>query len=483
MQAGFVTANLFFSNTMLQQKIVALLGAALISVCLKTRASEPARLPNFVIIYTDDQRFDALGTNGNDVILTPHLDRLGQNGLVFTNAHVVFSLCSPSRAALLTGRYGSANGVLELGSGLNNGEKTIAQFLKQAGYQTAMSGKWHLKQSPKQLGFDFGVYFQGNGTYYQRLINDQGKNIKPEAHCDFYCADRSVDFLKEAAEAEAPFFLFHNTQLPHMNGKHEWDAKAKTKAKYRAEDMPVAENRLDDLSTKPGYLKEVRNLTQAAKYGYPEKQAIQKHSLDYYSVTSEMDDALGKVFNALDDLELWQNTYVIYMSDNGWMLGEHGFTSKVLPYEASTHVPMVVVGPSVEKGASHALVSNIDVLPTVLELAGVAVPTNIHGRSLVPIIKKEQAEIREGLVYEGLGGYGGAKPNLSAFLDSYRLIVTYEDDKLKNETFTELYDLKEDAWEMKNLIGDSNYDGVRNKLTATIENHIKTILKTNSNVE
>lgn len=471
MQAGFVTANLFFSNTMLQQKIVALLGVVLISVCLKTRASEPARLPNFVIIYTDDQRFDALGTNGNDVILTPHLDRLGQNGLVFTNAHVVFSLCSPSRAALLTGRYGSANGVLELGSGLNNGEKTIAQFLKQAGYQTAMSGKWHLRQTPKQLGFDFGVYFQGNGTYYQRLINDQGKNIKPEAHCDFYCADRSVDFLKEAAEAEAPFFLFHNTQLPHMNGKHEWDAKAETKAKYRIGDMPVAENRLDDLSTKPGYLKEVRNLTQAAKYGYPEKQAIQKHSLDYYSVTSEMDDALGKVFNALDDLELWQNTYVIYMSDNGWMLGEHGFTSKVLPYEASTHVPMVVVGPSVEKGASHALVSNIDILPTVLELAEVAVPTNIHGRSLVPIIKKEQAQIREGLVYEGLGGYGGAKPNLGVFRDGFRYIGTYADANLDKLIFEELYNIRNDPQEMNNLIGETGLENNKIFYKKTLTEH------------
>lgn len=458
MQAEFGTANLFISYNMIQRKIVALLGAVLASLCLKAGIPASDKLPNIIIIYTDDQRFDALGTNGNEVIQTPHLDKLGRKGLVFNNAHVVFSLCSPSRAALLTGRYGSANGVLELGSGLNTGEKTMAQLLKLVGYQTAMSGKWHLRQTPKQLGFDFSVYFQSNGTYYQRLIHDEGKSIKPEEHCDFYCADRSVDFLRESAELEAPFFLYHNTQLPHMNGKLEWDVKTETKAKYRVEDMPIAENRLDDLSFKPGYLKEVRNLTQAAKYGYPEKQAIQQHSLDYYSVTTEMDDALGKIFTTLDELELWQNTYVIYMSDNGWMLGEHGFTSKVLPYEASTHVPLVVAGSSVKKGISNALVSNIDILPTVLELAEVAVPDNVHGRSLVPVLQDPQVQIRESLVYEGLGGYGGAKPNLSVFRNDFRYIQTYADANLDKVIFEELYDIRNDPWEKNNLMRKTGFE-------------------------
>ncbi len=225
--------------------------------------------PNFIIIYTDDQRRDGLGINGNPVIQTPLLDRMAKEAVRFTNANVVFSLCSPSRAALLTGRYGSANGVLHLESALRKGEKTIAHYLKEAGYQTAVSGKWHIDQRPKAVGFDFHAFFEGNGSYYNRLIHDMGKDIKPEKHCDEYCVDRSIDFLQGAVKEDQPFFLFHCTQLPHMNGELKWDAKEETLAKYNTAGMPVAKSSTDDLANKPDYLKQVRNRTQAAAYGYP----------------------------------------------------------------------------------------------------------------------------------------------------------------------------------------------------------------------
>lgn len=432
--------------------------------------------PNIIFIYSDDQRQDAAGFNGNGVIITPVLDSLASKGVRFTNANVVFSLCSPSRAALLTGRYGSANGVLQLGSNLNPDEKTMAYYLKDAGYQTAMSGKWHVGQSPETVGFDFHVWFEGNGAYYNRLIHDMGNDTVPEIHCDEYCVARSIDFLKQAVKHKKPFFLFHNTQLPHMNGQLVWNAKQSTKNRYSVAEMPVATNRLDDLSNKPDYLKTVRNRTQAKVYGYPDRIAIQQHTRDYYSVITEMDEALGRLFRALDELDLWKNTYVFFMSDNGWMLGEHGFTSKVLPYRPSTKVPFFVVGPGLKPQTKESLVLNIDMAPTILELAGVEPAENMHGKSIVPLLNDKVKELRESFVYEGLGTYGGAKPNLTVVNENFRYIVTYESDQLNKVAFKELYNQKKDPLEMNNLILQTAEDEVVKGLQQKIEKHKQLIL-------
>lgn len=432
--------------------------------------------PNFIIIYSDDQRFDAFGANGNSIIQTPVLDKLAEQGIRFTNAHVVFSLCSPSRAALLTGRYGSANGVLQLGSDLNPEEKTIAQLLGENGYMTALSGKWHLGRKPVDAGFDFSVWFEGNGTYYGRTIVDQDKTANPIEHCDLYCARRSVDFLKNAVKSEKPFFLFHNTQLPHMNGVLEWDAKQQTLNKYQESNMPVAISHLDDLAGKPPYLKNVRNLTQAKVYGYPEESAIQKHTKEYYAVITEMNEFLDVLLNAVSELGLKNNTYIFYMSDNGWMLGEHGFTSKVLPYQPSTHVPLLVTGPGIKPDTEDRMVLNIDVFPTILELAGIQLLSNIHGKSLYPLIKSKKTNWREAFVYEGLGTYGGAYPNLSVISEKYKYIVTYKDLKLKDRAFLELYDLATDPDERFNVARNKRVQNQIQKLEKVIKNHQQVIL-------
>ncbi len=443
----------------------------------KNQTRKTIQQPNIIFIYSDDQRQDAAGFNGNGVIITPALDNLAAKGVRFTNANIVFSLCSPSRAALLTGRYGSANGVLQLGSNLNPNEKTIASYLKDAGYQTAISGKWHIGQSPASVGFDFHVWFEGNGTYYHRLIHDMGNDVRPEIHCDEYCVSRSIDFLKEAAKNQKPFFLFHNTQLPHMNGKLVWNAKQSTKNRYSVAEMPVATNRLDDLSNKPVYLKTVRNRTQAKVYGYPDSSAIQQHTRDYYSVITEMDDALGRLFRALDELDLWKNTYVFFMSDNGWMLGDHGFTSKVLPYRPSTRVPFFVLGPGLEPCEKSQIVLNIDMVPTMLELAGLKIPDNVHGKSIVPLLKKENSDWRDAFVYEGLGTYGGAQPNLTVISKNFRYIVTFENSDLDKVVFRELYDQENDPDEMLNLADDLAYDGQTKKMDEIIKQHKTNVLK------
>ncbi|GHB87064.1 sulfatase-like hydrolase/transferase [Persicitalea jodogahamensis] len=463
-----------------------ILPAVLLSFLLFPLWATSQSRPNFVVILTDDQRFDAVQQNGNPVIRTPNLDRLIKRGKNFTNAHVVFSLCSPSRAAILTGRYGSANGVLELGSELNKGERTIANYLKDAGYFTGVSGKWHVDQSPQELGFDFATIFHGNGPYHGRKINDNGKIIQPEEHCDLYCARRSIDFLEMAGPRSAgprsagaksqPFFLFHNTQLPHMDDQHGWPAPDSIRARYQSSAMPVVANRNDDLNGKPEYLKTVRNRTQALKYGYPAVDKIQAHTKDYYSVITEMDAFVGSILQKVEELGITDNTYIVFMSDNGWMLGDHGFTSKVLPYLPSTHVPLAIAGPGIVPSANSSLALNIDLLPTILDLAGIKSPTNVHGESLKGVLADKVKGVREAFVYEGLGSYGGAQPNLMVVSGAFRYIVTYEDAKLNQENFRELYDIQTDPGEMVNLASDRKYSVLVNKLDRLIQSHVKRIV-------
>ena len=436
-----------------------------------------ASKPNFIVIYTDDQRFDGIGVNNNEVIKTPNIDRMAKKGIQFKNANVAFSLCSPSRAALLTGRYGSSNGVLDLGSGFNIGEITLAQYLKKAGYVTALSGKWHIKQEPKSVGFDFYSYFIANGAYYNRKTINENDTIYPKEHVDLYSVKNSIKFLEQQHNSNKPFFLFHCPQTPHMNGNLVWDATDATKATYNVNEMPVPKNHKEILDSKPNYLKTVRNLKQAQKYGYPDSLAIQKHTRDYYAVISELDAYLGVLFDKIEKLGLMKNTYIVFMSDNGWQLGDHGFTSKVLPYEPSSHVPFWIVGPDILPKKNTSLVSNLDVLPTLLDKAKVDIPKNIHGKSLLPILNNEQEVVRDYFVYEGLGLYGGTKPNLTIITDSLRYIRTYEDRELNKINFEELYDYKNDPWEVTNFVKDESKKNIINKMDKRINRFKNRVLK------
>ncbi|WP_157637975.1 sulfatase-like hydrolase/transferase [Flexithrix dorotheae] len=432
--------------------------------------------PNIIIILTDDQQFDAVGHNANPIIQTPALDNFASKSMQFYNANVAFALCSPSRAAILTGRYGSANGVLELGSKLNSGEVSIGQYLKDAGYITGFTGKWHIDQQPQQLGFDFHSYFYSNGTYYGRKTMDMGKTIHPENHCDEYAAKRAIDFLRENSQKENPMFLMFCTQTPHMDHRHTWPAKQATMEKYKVEEMPVPKNHKDNLAGKPEFLKTVRNRTQALKYGYPDSTAIQTHTRDYYAVISEMDDFISGVVEEIERLNLSEDTYIFFLSDNGWMLGDHGFTSKVLPYRPSAQIPFWVKGPGIKKNTQQALVSNIDLAPTIMELAGLEVPDNMHGKSLLPILKGESEKVRETFVYEGLGNYGGAKPNLTVINENFRYITTYQDNSLQEVIFEELYHQQNDLLEMENLIDHQEYDDLKMQLKNALEKHKTEIL-------
>lgn len=439
-----------------------------------------AARPNLIVILTDDQRFDALRANGNPHIHTPHLDALAQRSVRFTQAHVVMSLCSPSRAAILTGRYGSANGVTSLDGPLRAGETTVAQHLRSAGYRTAHVGKWHIGGTPADAGFEFACFFRANGRFTGREVWDNGRELRPTAHVDDYCVDRSIAYLEEAAARPEPFLLFHATQLPHMDHQHAWPSPEEFRARYAPEKLPLPPTATGDLTGKPPYLETVRNRTQADHYGYRDPAKLRAHIRDYYAVITQLDAMLGRLFAALNRLKLRDNTWIIFTSDNGWLLGEHRMTSKVLAYTDSVRVPLLISGRGVQPRVEDRLALNLDLAPTLLELAGASRPGTapaLHGASLLSLVRDQAPGWREAFVYECLDGYGGTQPMLAAITPRWNLIHTWErrEDVGRAAPFVELYDRRADPAEAANRAADAVE--TRARLEDVIREHIRVHLR------
>jgi len=418
--------------------------------------------PNFLIVFTDDQRYDAAGFNDNEAIHTPNMDSLSQTGMVFDNAFVTTSISSPSRAALLTGRYGNANGVVQFGDvSLNKNETTIAEYLKDAGYQTGLVGKWHLKDSPQSCGFDYATYFLSNGPWYNRTVIKEEKEETANGYIENYSARKAIEFINSATSEKSPFLLFLNTQVPHLDNNMKWDVQDSTlKQYYQDVNITPPENWQDDLSGKPSYLKTSRSRQRAISYGYRNRDTLVNRIKRYYASITEMDAALGKVFDYLKKQGISDNTYVIFMGDNGWFLGSHMFTSKVLAYEESIHVPFFISGPGVKQGRSDKLVLNIDLLPTILDITGQEIPEKVHGKSLAPLLKgRNNIAWRDKIFYEAPVPQLGSWPLWALRTQKWKYIETNHIENRDSIVYKELYNLETDPNEMENLaIGEKHRD-------------------------
>ncbi len=432
------------------------------------RGAQPAEdAPGFVVILTDDQRWDAMGCAGNPRIRTPAMDALAARGVRFSNAFVTLSICSPSRATVLTGRYGSAVGVTRLGAPLQKGERTFAHHLKEAGYRTALVGKWHLGNEPRALGFDHVVSFASNGRYFGREVVEHGARKRAEGHIEDYCTRQSAEFLERAAADRVPFVLFHCTQLPHMDHEFKWDARPETLRQYEGTVFPMPASWRDDLSGKPPYLKTGRNRQRAMEtYGYGREEGVRAHLRDYYAAITDLDAAIGKVLEAIDRLGLRDRTYVFLMGDNGWFIGEHGFTSKVLPYEESIRVPFLTAGPGVAPRVEDRMVLNADIAPTLLDLARQPLPGSLHGRSLGPLLRNGRTEWRTSFLYEAPTPVLGSLPLWAVRTPRWKYVRTALDPE---RTFEELYDLDADPQEVRNLAGEPEHAARRAELAAELE--------------
>jgi len=427
--------------------------------------------PNIVFILTDDQRYDALGVFESPWVKTPNLDRLAKRGVRFANAFVTLSICSPSRAAVLTGQYGSVNGVVQLDQRVRDASPQLAKLLAQAGYRTGHFGKWHLANEPRELGFATSAYFVSNGKYYDRRAIIEGQEQVVPGYIDDAMAQRTIDFMQQAQAAGKPFLAWYCPQAPHADPAFDWPARDEFLNQYTAAEMPLTANWNDDLAGKPPYLATARHRTQALTYGYDDPAKIRRHRQRYAAAVTQMDAAIGKIVGAVERLGIQDNTWFVVMGDNGWLLGEHGCTSKVLAYEPSIRVPLLITGPGQQPAVKEQLALNIDLPATILDLARVGIPEAMQGRSLLPLLKGEKTDWRKEFVYEAPAAVLGAQPLWAVRNDRWKLIRTYTAQAGENMAYDELYDLAHDPEEMYNLAKDPQHAATLRALESRLEQH------------
>jgi arylsulfatase A-like enzyme len=446
---------------------VRVLGAGLFAGPLARLASafplSQGRPPNLLVFMTDDQRQDTMGVYGNTILRTPHMDRIATEGVRFTESFVTNSLCAPSRASLLTGLYSHAHGVVSNGGGplyynqpgLREAEITYPEALQQAGYHTGLVGKWHLRSQP--TGFAYSVYF-GRPSYYRdpEMIAN-GASVTMRGHADDVVGDQALAFLRRRP-VDRPFCLLCHFISPHR----AWIPAERFAHAFDDVEIPVPRTFEDRLAGRPEALRraemavadmpDFRNRGVSPDLPPAERKRLNLQHLvkNYYRTLLSVDENVGRVLQALDEATLADNTVVIYTSDNGFFLGEHGLFDKRLMYEPSIRVPLLVryparIPPRVD---STNMVLNVDLMPTILELAGVPVPAAVHGRSLTPLLAGRSVPWRDDFLYEyyEYPAEHCARKNRGIRTHRWKLIHFWEQPEE-----WELYDLQTDPDEMNNL--------------------------------
>jgi arylsulfatase A-like enzyme len=423
--------------------------------------------PNIVFVMTDDQRHDALSSAGNTILRTPNIDRLASEGIRFTEAFVTNALCGPSRASVLTGLYSHGHGVITNGGGpqyynqpgLRSSQTTFVDLLRSAGYYTALIGKWHLRSEPR--GFDRWVVFPGQGAYHDPEMIANGGRVHFRGHADDVVGDQGLLFLRDRPR-DRPFCLLYQFKSPHRS----WMPAARFARAFDDVEIPLPRTFEDKLAGRPDALRRAemaiadmpdfrdRGVDPALPPDERKRLNLQHLVKNYYRVLSSVDENVGRLLDALDRDGLAENTIVVYTSDNGFFLGEHGLFDKRLMYEPSIRVPMLVRFPARVRAAaadrSH-MILNVDIAPTLLELAGVPVPTWMHGRSMVPILTGQAtAPWRDAFLYEyyEYPAEHCVRKHRGVRTARWKLIHFWEQPQE-----WELYDLASDADEVHNLAG------------------------------
>ncbi|MEO6246341.1 MAG: sulfatase [Opitutaceae bacterium] len=407
-------------------------------------AATPATRPNFLFVYTDDQRWDAMGVvqreHGGKArfpwFKTPAMDRLATEGVRFRNAFVTLSLCAPSRAVFLSGRYNHLNGVINNETPFPVDSATHASVMRAAGYTTAYFGKWHMgTQSGQRPGFSHSASFVGQGKYVDCPFEIDGQLTPTTGWVDDISTDYAIEFMKQ--HRDQPFSVVVGFKSPHV----PLVPPDRAKVRFTGEDWrPVPNMR-------------ARAIYQAP----PGPKAVpwdkRPTNLNYFRCISAIDDCLGRMLDALDRLGLAENTVVVFTSDNGYYQGEHGLGDKRSAYDESLRIPFVVRYPKLfTKGKTiDQMVLNLDLAPTFLDLAGVTAPPEMQGRSWTPLVAGKTAGWRTAFFYEYFleSQYPGTPTTLALRTDTAKLI-TYPG----HDEWTELFDLTTDPSEMNNLARD-----------------------------
>jgi arylsulfatase A-like enzyme len=457
---------------------LALAGALCLAARLAPAASAAPR-PNFLFIYTDDQRWDALGVVQREQgerarfpwFQTPHLDRLAAEGVRFRNAFVVNALCSPSRACFLTGRYSHFNGVANNHTPFPTNSVTHASLLRAAGYTTGYIGKWHMDgQRGQRPGFDYSASFIGHARYHNASFEINGLPTPTQGWVDDVSTDYAIEFLKR--NKDKPWLLVVGYKTPHG----PFEPPARLKDKFAGEGAKVPPN----LNAAPPF--PVGDKTSGAK----QRAAEGGVNLNYFRCLAGVDENVGRLLATLDELGLADNTMVVYSSDNGFYHGEHGLSDKRSAYEESIRIPLLVRFPRLDvKGrAVDELALNIDLAPTFLDFAGVAVPPEMQGRSWRPLFdalasagRPPRAEGASGtpwrasFFYEYFYERNFFTPTVTAVRTAAAKLIKYPD----HDEWTELFDLRSDPYETRNLFRDPAHRALREQMEAEYARQAKAV--------
>lgn len=422
-------------------------------------AQEARRPPNILYIMADDHAAHAISAYGSKINKTPHIDRIARDGLRLNNCFVTNSICTPSRATIITGQYSHINGV-PVFNHIDPKRPTLARYLQAAGYHTGMIGKWHLGTDP--VGYDYWNILPGQGVYHDPVFIDMGQKKKVAGYATDIITDLSISFLDKRPK-DKPFFLMCHHKAPHR----PWDPDEKHAKLFENVDIPLPETFDDDYEGKSAAAREAtmridrdltaRDLKQKPPEGLTGKELkkwkYQRYMRDYLACVASIDDNVGRLLDYLDKSGLAQNTIVVYTSDQGFFLGDHNWFDKRFMYEESLRMPFVVRWPGVIKPGtvSDAMVLNVDFAPMMLDVAGQKVPADMQGRSFVPILKGEKpADWRTSMYYRyyHYPMHHRVQPHYGIRTERYKLIFFNKLDEW------ELYDLEKDPKEMKNLIKD-----------------------------
>lgn len=535
------------------------------------KAAAATQRPNIVYIMCDDHAFQCISAYGSPISKlapTPNIDRIAERGMRFDRAFVENSLSTPSRACLMTGLYSNQNGQRQLGEGIDTTRTFFTEQLQQAGYQTAVVGKWHMGCDPK--GFDYYHIYNDQGQYYNpqyRGTDTDGKYIVEEGYSTDLTTDHALSFI-EHRDTNKPFCLLLHHKAPHRN----WLANTKYFGMYDNVTFPMPETFYDDYETRgsavrtqkmsvtkdmrweqdfkvpemldtanadswDSYLSLMNEVNRMnpeqriawGKYYFPRNRRLlearltgkeldewkyQNYIRDYMSVIKSVDESVGRVLDYLDSHGLTDNTIIVYTSDQGFYMGEHGWFDKRFMYEESLRTPLLIAYPGhIQPGTvCNKLVQNIDYAPTFLDLAGISKPKELPGRSLTPLFKAgdKVKGWRNSIYYHyydyptyhmvrkhdgvrtdryklihfyGAGGLDAVKENKYQHQPgtreyncmTYLNSLGYFDPKDSAVNYNELYDLQADPHEQNNLYGKPGYEKITKQLQKQLTDYRKSI--------
>jgi arylsulfatase A-like enzyme len=406
-------------------------------------SGQPAKPMNILYIMTDDHSFQTISAYDKRYIQTPNIDRIANEGVRFTNSFVANSISGPSRACMLTGKHSHKNGFIDNAHTFDGSQQTFPKLLRKAGYQTAMIGKWHLTSDP--TGFDYWNILVGQGDYYNPIFIDNGEKRQIEGYATNITTDLALDWLDNKRDKSKPFCLLLHHKAPHRT----WMPDTCDLRLYDDVTFPLPENFYDDYAGRIAASEQEMSIIKDMDIVYDLKMADKENEIHSSNADLEKNDLLD-------------NTLIVYTSDQGFYMGEHGWFDKRFMYEESFRTPLLMRLPGGKKGDIPQLVQNIDYAPTFLELAGAPIPADIQGESLLPLLKGERPENWRNSLYYHYYEYPAehsVKRHYGVRDDRYKLIHFYNDIDV-----WELYDLQEDPHEMNNLYGKPSYEAVMKRM-------------------